>query len=113
MSGEFWFETVLIVLLILVNGFFSGAEIAIVSVRRSRIDQLIEQGHTSAQVVGRLKDDSDRFLATVQIGVTLVSSLASAMGVPRRSNTSARSFARVPSPSCRNGVRSWPLASSS
>ena len=70
----------LIVLLILVNGFFSGAEIAIVSVRRSRIDQLIEQGHTSAQVVGRLKDDSDRFLATVQIGVTLVSSLASAMG---------------------------------
>jgi len=80
MSGEFWFETVLIVLLILVNGFFSGAEIAIVSVRRSRIDQLIEQGHTSAQVVGRLKDDSDRFLATVQIGVTLVSSLASAMG---------------------------------
>ncbi len=80
MSGEFWFETALILLLILANGFFSGAEIAIVSVRRSRIDQLIEQGHTSAQVVGRLKDDSDRFLATVQIGVTLVSSLASAMG---------------------------------
>src|SRR5205809_7344953 len=79
MSGEFWFETALILLLILANGFFSGAEIAIVSVRRSRIDQLIEQGHTSAQVVGRLKDDSDRFLATVQIGVTLVSSLASAM----------------------------------
>ena len=80
MAGEFWFEAVLIMLLILANGFFSGSEIAIVSVRRSRIDQLIEQGYASAQVVGRLKDDSDRFLATVQIGMTLVGSLASAVG---------------------------------
>jgi putative hemolysin len=80
MTSEFWFETVLIVLLILANGFFSGSEIAIVSVRRSRIDQLIEEGHTSAQVVARLKDDSDRFLATVQIGITLIGSLASAVG---------------------------------
>jgi magnesium and cobalt exporter, CNNM family len=80
MTSEFWFETVLIVLLILANGFFSGSEIAIVSVRRSRIDQLIEEGRKSAEVVARLKDDSDRFLATVQIGITLVGSLASAVG---------------------------------
>lgn len=80
MDDEFWLEAVLIFLLILANGFFSGSEIAIVSVRRSRIDQLIEQRHTSARVVARLKDDSDRFLATVQIGVTLVGSLASALG---------------------------------
>jgi putative hemolysin len=80
MASEFWLETVLIFLLILANGFFSGSEIAVVSVRRSRIDQLIEQGSASARVVGRLKDDSDRFLATVQIGVTLVGSLASAVG---------------------------------
>jgi putative hemolysin len=80
MASEFWFEVALILILIMANGFFSGAEIAVVSVRRSRIDQLIEEGHSSAQVVGRLKDDSDRFLATVQIGVTLVGSLASAVG---------------------------------
>lgn len=80
MTGEFWSETALILFLILANGFFAGSEIAIVSVRRSRIDQLIEQGYASAQVVGRLKDDSDRFLATVQIGMTLVGSLASAVG---------------------------------
>ena len=80
MASEFWFEVALIFLLIMANGFFSGAEIAVVSVRRSRIDQLIEEGRFSAQVVGRLKDDSDRFLATVQIGVTLVGSLASAVG---------------------------------
>jgi len=80
MASEFWFEVAFIFLLIIANGFFSGAEIAVVSVRRSRIDQLIEEGHSSAQVVGHLKDDSDRFLATVQIGVTLVGSLASAVG---------------------------------
>src|SRR5215510_13600486 len=80
MISEFWFEALLIFVLILANGFFSGAEIAVVSVRRSRIDQLIEEGHASAKVVGRLKDDSDRFLATVQIGVTVVGSLASAVG---------------------------------
>ncbi len=80
MAGEFWFDAALIFILIIVNGFFSGAEIAIVSVRRSRVDQLIEEGQASAKVVGRLKDDSDRFLATVQVGITLVSSLASAVG---------------------------------
>jgi putative hemolysin len=80
MTGEFWLEAVFILLLIIANGFFSGAEIAVVSVRRSRIDQLAEEGRASAHIVGRLKDDADRFLATVQVGVTLVSSLASAVG---------------------------------
>jgi putative hemolysin len=79
MAGEFWSEMAFIFLLILVNGFFSGAEIAVVSVRRSRIDQLIEEGRAAARVVARLKDESDRFLATVQIGVTVVGALASAV----------------------------------
>jgi len=80
MGGEFWLEAAIILLLILANGFFSGSEMAIISVRRSRIDQLAENGHKSAQVVAHLKDDSDRFLATVQVGITLVGSLASALG---------------------------------
>jgi putative hemolysin len=80
MAGEFWSDVMLILLLIFMNGFFSGSEIAVISVRRSRIEQLIAEGKTSARVVGRLKDESDRFLATVQIGVTLVGVLASAVG---------------------------------
>lgn len=80
MSSDFWWETILIVLLILANGFFSGAEIAIVSARRSRIDQLVQQGQKSALIVARLKDDADRFLATVQIGTTMLGSLAAAVG---------------------------------
>lgn len=80
MGGDFWLEAGLIFLLIIANGFFSGSEIAIISVRRSRVDQLIEEGKKSAQVVAHLKDDADRFLATVQIGITIVGSLASALG---------------------------------
>lgn len=80
MTGEFWLELTVILSLILANGFFAGSELAIVSVRRSRIDQLIEEGHTSARIVARLKDDSDRFLATAQIGMTIFGSLASAIG---------------------------------
>ena len=75
-----WLEPGLIFALILANGFFAAAEIAIVATRKSRIDALLEKGVKSAAAVARLKNDPDRFLATVQIGVTVVSSLASAIG---------------------------------
>lgn len=80
MTGEFWFELTLILLLIVAKGFFSGSEIAVISVRRRRVDQLIKEGSTAARIVGRLKDDADRFLATVQIGITLAGTLVSVVG---------------------------------
>ena len=75
-----WFEAVLIFMLILANGFFAASEIAMIATRKSRIDTLLGKGVKSAAAVARLKNDPDRFLATVQIGVTVVSSLASAIG---------------------------------
>jgi putative hemolysin len=75
-----WLEPALIFALILANGFFAAAEIAIIATRKSRIEALLEKGVKSAAAVTRLKNDPDRFLATVQIGVTVVSSLASAIG---------------------------------
>lgn len=75
-----WFEAALILCLILANGFFSASEIAMIATRKSRIDALLERGVKSAAAVARLKNDPDRFLATVQIGVTVVGSLASAIG---------------------------------
>jgi putative hemolysin len=75
-----WLEPIIIFILILANGFFAAAEIAIIATRKSRIDTLLEKGIKSAAAVARLKNDPDRFLATVQIGVTVVSSLASAIG---------------------------------
>jgi len=75
-----WFELFLVAALIVANGFFSAAEIAIVSVRKSRLAQLIAEERHIAKVVAALKDDPSRFLATVQIGVTLVGSMASVVG---------------------------------
>ena len=70
-----------IVILLLGNGFFSGSEIAIISSRRSRIERMAEQGSRAAQRVRELQDHMDRFLATVQIGVTV---MRDAGGRPRR-----------------------------
>ena len=75
-----WLEAALIFMLVLANGFFAASEIAMIAVRKSRIDALIEKGVKAATSVARLKNDPDRFLATVQIGVTVVSTLASAIG---------------------------------
>src|SRR5262245_45642244 len=77
-------ESYLLVLLIFVmlvgNGLFSGSEIAVISARRSRIDALAAEGSRAASRVKRLQDNLDGFLATVQIGVTLFGTLAGVMG---------------------------------
>jgi putative hemolysin len=75
-----WQEAVLIGIFILLNGFFAGAEIALISARRSRIQQLAAEGDGRAERVSLLQADPDRFLATVQIGVTFVGTFASAVG---------------------------------
>lgn len=74
------FEVCVIFLLILANGFFSGSELAIISARKSTIARLVAEGNPRALVVEKLQKDPHRFLATVQIGVTVVGSLASAVG---------------------------------
>src|ERR1700675_4813318 len=79
-SGILVLETVFIFLLILINGFFSASEVAVISLRRSRVQELAEAGEGRASTIQRLKDDPDRFLATIQIGITLVGTLASAVG---------------------------------
>ena len=73
-------ELLFIFFLILANGFFSGSELAILSARKSTIARLIAAGSSRAQMVEKLQNDPHRFLATVQIGVTVVGSLASAVG---------------------------------
>ncbi|HVM97530.1 MAG TPA: hemolysin family protein [Candidatus Acidoferrales bacterium] len=79
-ATTYGWELIAIVVLILANGFFSAAEIAIVSVRKSRLAQLIAESHPTAAVVARLKEEPGRFLATVQIGLTVIGSMASVLG---------------------------------
>jgi len=76
----FVIELALIGVLILLNAFFAGAEIAVISARTPRLRVLAEAGNARAAAALRLKNDPDRFLATVQVGVTLVGTLASAVG---------------------------------
>ncbi len=75
-----WFELFIILLLIIFNGFFAASEIAVVTIRRSRIKQLVEEGRRNARVLLELRKNPDRFLATIQIGVTLAGACASAIG---------------------------------
>jgi putative hemolysin len=85
-----------ILALVLANGVFAGAEIAIISVRRTRLAQLVEQGRPSARAMKRLRDDPVRFLATVQIGVTVVGATAAAFGGAALAAQLAPYLARVP-----------------
>ncbi|KAF0185779.1 MAG: putative hemolysin [Nitrospirae bacterium] len=73
-------DIILISICIVINAFFSASEIAVVTSRRSKIKQLIDEGRTHAETLLRLKDNPDRFLATVQVGVTLSGALASTIG---------------------------------
>jgi len=71
-------QLVVIVVLTILEGFFVSAEISIISIRRSRLDQLSEDGNGRARRVRRLKDDPGRFLAVVQLGLTVLGFFASA-----------------------------------
>jgi putative hemolysin len=76
--NQILFQILIILALVLFNAFFAAAEIALVSVRRTRIKQLIEEGDLRAKTVQKLLEKPTSFMATVQIGVTLVGFLASA-----------------------------------
>jgi putative hemolysin len=71
-------ELLVIVLLTLLEGFFVAAEIALVSVRRSRIEQLVDEGRPGARRVRRLLDEPGKFLAVSQLGLTVIGFFASA-----------------------------------
>ena len=73
-------EIIFIALLILANGYLAGTEIAVVTSRKSRIKEMVERGERNAEFFLKLKEEPDRFLATIQIGITTVSVLASAVG---------------------------------
>ena len=77
---DFPWEWLLVLLLALVNGVFAMAELAVVSARRSRLLALQRQGQRGAAEAIALQDAPQRFLPTVQIGITLVGILAGAIG---------------------------------
>jgi putative hemolysin len=89
-----WLQFAFILLLILLNGFFALAEMAVVSARRVRLQRGVDLGHAGAKTAIELKRDPGRFLSTVQIGITVIGVLASALG----GATFAEEFARYLEP---------------
>ncbi len=79
MNGN-WVEVILIFFMILLNGVFAMTEIALVSVRKSRIEQQAEDGDKDAKTALDLIESPNRFLSTVQVGISLVGVFAGALG---------------------------------
>ncbi|MGH6989686.1 MAG: hemolysin family protein [Stellaceae bacterium] len=75
-----WVTILVIFLLILLNGFFAMAEMAIVSARQARLQQAAEDGREGARVAIELKQHVGRFLSTIQIGITAINVLTSVLG---------------------------------
>jgi putative hemolysin len=73
-------ELAIILALVAANGLFAGAEIAVIGLRRTRLAQLVDEGRASARAIQRLRAHPERFLATVQVGITVVGATAAAFG---------------------------------
>jgi magnesium and cobalt exporter, CNNM family len=71
-------DILILILLTLLEGFFVAAEIALVSIRRSRVEQLVEESRPGARRVKRLLEEPGRFLAVSQLGLTVIGFFASA-----------------------------------
>ena len=67
------YQLPLIVFLLFANGFFVSAEFALVSVRKTRIEELITKGNRAALIVKKAIHDPDRFIAATQLGITIAS----------------------------------------
>ena len=96
MLGLLLFRLMAIVALILANGFFVAAEFALVSMRRTRLEQLIALGVPGARAVERLQQHLDDFLPAVQFGVTLCSLALGWVGEPTLAAALGRVMARLP-----------------
>ena len=75
-----WLEIAIVVALILLNGFFAMAELAIVSSRRIRLQQMAEAGNRGAARALGLAENPGQFLSGVQVGITLIGILSGAYG---------------------------------
>ena len=76
--GSIIMQLLIIVLLTLVNAFFAGAEMAVVSVNKNRIKKLAENGNKKALLIQNLSEDSTKFLSCIQVAITFAGFFSSA-----------------------------------
>ncbi len=88
-------EFLIVFALILGNGLFAGAEIALLTIRKTRVQELVDRGSSGALAVKALRDKPERFLATVQIGITVISATSAVYGGEVMSGHIAAGLRRV------------------
>jgi putative hemolysin len=89
-------QIIIILALIIANGIFAMAEIAIVSARKTRLQQRAEEGDERAKIALELANSPSRFLSTIQIGITLIGILAGAFGGATIAEKLAPALNRIP-----------------
>ncbi len=72
------FQILIILILTIMNAFFAAAEMAMVSVNRNKLNMMAEEGHKKAKMLIKLLDEPSKFLATIQVGITLAGFFSSA-----------------------------------
>lgn len=90
--GSILLELLLILVLIIINAFFSASEMAIVSINKTKITHLANEGNKKAKLLLNLLEEPSKFLATVQVGITLAGFLASASAATNLSKPLAHFF---------------------
>ena len=78
--SDIWVEISIIIVLLLSNGIFAMSEIAVVSARKARLQQLANEGSSKAQIALELANAPGSFLSAIQIGITLIGIMAGAYG---------------------------------
>jgi len=97
-------EIIFILIFMLLNGFFSASEIAVVTSRKSYVKNLAEKGSNRATKLLKLQAEPDRLLATVQIGVTVMGAISSAIGGAAAVTTLEPLLAGLPIPFIAKGA---------
>jgi putative hemolysin len=95
MAGILW-RLAGVLALVAANGFFVAAEFSIVAVRKTRIDQLVAEGHRRAIAVRRAVSEPDRYIAATQLGITMASLGLGWIGEPALASIIQPSFAFLP-----------------
>jgi putative hemolysin len=72
-------QIIFLLILILINAFFAASEISLISLNDNKIRLMADEGHKKAVMLKKLLDEPSKFLATIQIGITLAGFLASAL----------------------------------
>jgi putative hemolysin len=95
LSGSPWLGVLAVFGLVLLNGFFVAAEFALVSVRKSRIDQLVNEGSRAARGVQKALTHLDTYIAATQLGITMASLALGFVGEPALAGLVEPHFAKV------------------